>query len=156
MFRSRFAIAALLGCIFLFSSAIFKNANAGGDAILGVWLTGSGKARIKIYKDAANKYHGKIVWLREPKYEDGTPKVDRNNPDESKRKNPLLGLQNLRNFTYEGETKWVDGQIYDPENGNDYNCKMELVDPNTLEVRGFIGISLFGRTDVWKRQIIKK
>lgn len=127
-----------------------------GDSILGVWLTGTGKGKIKIYKDKQNKYHGKIVWLRDPNYEDGTPKVDKNNPDESRKKTPLLGLQNLRDFTYAGDGKWVDGQIYDPENGSDYSCKMELVDDNTLEVRGFIGISLFGRTDVWKRQVLKK
>ena len=144
-------LAPLIGLI----TSSFIN-NTQGDAVLGVWLTGSGKAKIKIYKDKDNKFNGKIVWLREPKYEDGNVKVDKNNPDESKKKNPLLGLQNLRNFVYDGENKWVDGQIYDPENGSGYSCKMELTDPNTLEVRGFIGVSLFGRTDVWKRQVLKK
>ena len=158
MQRSRFLIAILAIFSFSFLSFIHpsQDKTTEADAILGVWLTGSGKARIKIWKDAANKYQGKIVWLREPKTPEGTPKVDKNNSDETKRKNPLLGLQNLRDFVYEGENKWVDGQIYDPENGSDYNCKMELVDANTLEVRGFIGISLFGRTDSWKRQVVKK
>jgi uncharacterized protein (DUF2147 family) len=145
----------ILGAITLFFTS-FTTREGNGDAVLGVWLTGSGKGKIKIYKDKNQRYHGKIVWLKEPRYEDGTPKVDKNNPDEARRKDPLLGLQNLRNFSFEGGNKWVDGQIYDPENGNDYNCKMELVDENTLEVRGFIGISLFGRTDTWKRQVLKK
>jgi uncharacterized protein (DUF2147 family) len=97
-----------------------------------------------------------VVYLKDRGvYEDGNVKVDKNNPDEAKKKTPLLGLQNLRNFVYDGEKKWIDGQIYDPENGSDYSCKMELIDNNTLEVRGFIGISLFGRTDVWKRQVLK-
>jgi uncharacterized protein (DUF2147 family) len=144
-------------CLFLAGLTLPSFAEStDGDAILGVWLSGSGKARIKIFKDNAGKYHGKIVWLRDPKDENGNPKVDKNNPDESKKKTPLLGLQNLRNFTYDGNKKWVDGQIYDPENGSDYSCKMELTDENTLEVRGFIGVSLFGRTDVWKRQVAKK
>lgn len=139
-------------CIWM---AIAASSDNKADAILGVWLTGTGKGKIKIYKDKENKYHGKLVWLRDPLNEEGQPKVDKNNPDESKKKLPLLGLQNLRNFVYAGENKWIDGQIYDPENGSDYSCKMELVDDNTLEVRGFIGISLFGRTDVWKRQVLK-
>lgn len=142
----------------LASSFVFKsNSEHEGDAVVGVWLTGSGKAKVKIYRAKDSKYYGKIVWLRDPNYEDGTPKIDKNNPEESKRNTPLLGLINLRAFDYDHENKkWVNGQIYDPENGNDYNCKMELSDPNTLEVRGFIGISLFGRTDVWKRQVLKK
>jgi len=151
----RLFLAALAPVLFLVvGSFIFQNKEA--DAILGVWLSGSGKAKIKIFKDSENKFHGKIVWLREPKYEDGTVKVDKNNPDEGRKKTPLLGLQNLRGFTFEGNNKWIDGQIYDPENGSDYSCKMELTDANTLEVRGFIGVSLFGRTDVWKRQVLKK
>jgi uncharacterized protein (DUF2147 family) len=145
-------IPALLALLVCFSFSPKTNES---DAILGVWLSGSGKGKIKIYKEKDNKYYGRLVWLREPKYEDGSPKVDKNNPDEARRKTPLLGLINLRGFVYEGENKWVDGQIYDPENGSDYSCKMELTDPNTLEVRGFIGISLFGRTDVWKRQVKK-
>ena len=149
IFKSFLGIFALLVC---FSFSPKENES---DAILGVWLSGSGKGKIKIYKAKDNKYYGKLVWLRDPNYEDGTPKVVKNNPDESKRKTPLLGLINLRGFVYEGSNKWVDGQIYDPENGSDYSCKMELTDPNTLEVRGFIGISLFGRTDVWKRQVKK-
>jgi uncharacterized protein (DUF2147 family) len=146
---------SILGIFVLLITFSFSPKNNEADAILGVWLSGSGKGKIKIYKEKDNKYYGKLVWLREPKYEDGTIKVDKNNPDESKRKNPLLGLINLRGFVYEGNNKWIDGQIYDPENGSDYSCKMELTDANTLEVRGFIGISLFGRTDVWKRQVKK-
>jgi len=151
----RILIYTLAPLLFLAGSSFHFPAEE-SDAILGVWLSGSGKAKIKIFKDNANKFHGKIVWLREPKYEDGTVKVDKNNPDDAKKKTPLLGLQNLRGFVYEGNKKWVDGQIYDPENGSDYSCKMELTDDNTLEVRGFIGVSLFGRTDVWKRQVLKK
>jgi uncharacterized protein (DUF2147 family) len=152
-------LGLLLGCGWMFlvlTSSNFAPTQNDADAILGVWLTGTGKGKIKIFKGTDGKYHGKLVWLKEPKNPDGTIKVDKNNPDDSKKKTPLLGLQNLRNFTYEGDKKWEGGQIYDPENGSDYSCKIELMDDNTLEVRGFIGISLFGRTDVWKRQIIKK
>jgi uncharacterized protein (DUF2147 family) len=72
------------------------------------------------------------------------------------RTRPLKGLENLRGFQYAGDGKWENGNVYDPKTGNDYSCEMTLVNPNTLEVRGFIGISLFGRTDVWKRQVTKK
>lgn len=148
----------LLALSFLLISAHTRLSatDAHADSCIGVWLTGTGKAKVKIFKDAAGKYHGKIVWLRDPLNEEGKPKVDKNNPDDAKKKTPLLGLQNMRNFVYEGDKKWIDGQIYDPENGSDYSCKMELTDDNTLEVRGYIGVSLFGRTDVWKRQVLKK
>ena len=86
---------------------------------------------------------------------DGTPRTDVNNPDEAKRNTPLKGLVNMRDFKYSGAGKWEEGKIYDPKNGSDYSCEMTLTDPNTLEVRGFIGVSLFGRTDVWKRQVKK-
>jgi uncharacterized protein (DUF2147 family) len=126
------------------------------DRIVGLWEVGSKKARIKIYRAKDDKYYGKIVWLREPNYEDGTPKVDKNNPDESKRNVPLLGYLNLRGFNYVGNNKWENGTIYDPENGSTYSCVMELVDDNTLDVRGFIGVQLFGRTDRWIRLEVKK
>jgi uncharacterized protein (DUF2147 family) len=51
---------------------------------------------------------------------------------------------------------YEDGTIYDPENGKTYSCTIEMVNANTLNVRGYIGISLIGRTDVWKRVVYKK
>ncbi|MBC8110991.1 MAG: DUF2147 domain-containing protein, partial [Verrucomicrobia bacterium] len=72
--------------------------------------------------------------------------------DEKLKNRPLLGLVNLHSFIYAKKNFWDKGNIYDPENGNDYNCEITMTDENTLEVRGFIGVSLFGRTDVWKRQ----
>lgn len=124
------------------------------DKIVGVWEVGSGKARVKISK-YGDKFGGKIVWLKEPTYADGTKKVDKNNPDETKRSTPLLGYNNLLGFSYKGKSEYDGGTIYDPENGNVYNCNISLKDDNTLEVRGYIGVSLFGRTDTWKRVTLK-
>jgi uncharacterized protein (DUF2147 family) len=141
------------GILFLFglSLAGALQAQNKADAILGTWLTGTGKGKVKIEK-VDNKYYGKIVWLRDPKNEDGTAKVDKNNPDPAQRKKPLMGLKVLREFIFTGDNKWEEGKIYDPENGKDYSCILTLVDANTLNVRGYIGFSLIGRTQVWKRQ----
>lgn len=137
----------------LLSLAIFAQTES--DAILGVWESGSGKARVKIDK-AAEKFTGRIVWLREPNNDEGKPKTDKNNPDEKLRSTPLLGYRMLRDFQYKGGETWEEGTIYDPENGSTYSCTIKMTDENTLEVRGFIGVSLFGRTDVWKRVQLKK
>ncbi len=120
------------------------------DKILGTWLVGSGKAHIKITK-YGDKYMGKIVWLKDPKNEKGEAKTDKNNPDEKKRTTPLLGLTNMIGFKYTGKNQWQNGTIYDAESGNTYSCNIKMIDNKTLEVRGYVGVSLFGRTDTWKR-----
>lgn len=117
------------------------------DDILGVWLTGSKKGHVQIYKNG-DKFFGKIIWLKEPN-ENGKPKLDKNNTNEGKRSQPLLGLINLNSFVFEDD-EWTDGTIYDPENGKTYSCNISLVD-GKLHVHGYIGISLIGRTDVWER-----
>lgn len=125
------------------------------DAVLGVWLTQDKDSKVEIYKKN-NKYHGKIVWLKEPN-KNGKPKVDDKNPDEKKRDRPIMGLVIMTNFVYDEDFVWEDGEIYDPKNGKTYSCKMTLSkDKNTLDVRGFIGISLIGRTAVWTRSKLKE
>jgi uncharacterized protein (DUF2147 family) len=105
----------------------------------------------------SGKYYGKIVWLREPiDPVTGKPKTDKNNPDESLKKVPLKGFRMLKDFVYKGDGEWADGTIYDPQNGSTYNCVIKLRDDNTLDIRGYIGIKTFGRTDVWKRLVTKK
>jgi uncharacterized protein (DUF2147 family) len=118
------------------------------DAILGKWNTQNKDAQVEIFKEG-NAYHGKMVWLKEPT-ENGKPKVDKNNADKSKRQRPILGLRLLKDFVHKGKT-WEDGTIYDPQNGKTYSCIIKLADKNTMEVRGYVGISAFGRTVEWTR-----
>ena len=62
----------------------------------------------------------------------------------------ILGMVNMRDFHPEGDD-WVGGTVVDPENGKEYKGKIWAVDKNTLRMRGFIGISLLGRTETWTR-----
>ena len=121
------------------------------DAIIGIWKTGSGNGKVEIYKKG-DKFLGKIVWLIEPiDPKTGKPKTDLQHPDKSMHNRPLLGLINLWGFLYKGDNKWEDGHIYDPKNGKEYKCIISFKDNNTLNVRGYIGFSVIGRTDVWTR-----
>jgi uncharacterized protein (DUF2147 family) len=142
-------------CLHLLVSPTVFAANA--DDILGVWFNGEKDAKIEIVK-CAEKYCGKIIWLKEPNYpegsKDGTPgtqKLDHNNPDQALRKAPIIGLSIVHEFSYAGENLWKDGKVYDPKNGKTYKGKMTLVSPAQLDLRGYIGISLLGRTTTWTR-----
>ena len=132
---------------------------AEGDAALGLWVTQDGKGRIEVFKEK-DTYAAKIVWLKEPNYNEdeedtGKPRVDKNNPDKKKRTRPILGLKMMEKFKYAGKNVFTKGKIYDPEEGKTYSCKMTL-DKDTLHVRGYIGISLIGRTTTWKRYVPEK
>lgn len=142
----------------LITSAIFFSLSAGAqsgaeaDKILGEWMTEEGKAKVQVYK-CGEKYCGKIVWLRDPLNDEGKPKVDKNNPDDKLKSKPIMGLNLLKDFEYEGDYEWEEGEIYDPDNGKTYSCviNMDEDNPDVLDVRGYIGFSLIGRTTVWKR-----
>ena len=121
------------------------------DEILGIWLTtGKEPAKVQIYK-SGNKYYGKIIWLQYPIDNAGKVKTDIKNPDQSKRSNTVIGLVIITNFTFNGEDEWKGGDIYDPESGNTYSSYLLLKDKNTLKVRGYVGLSIFGRTEIWSR-----
>lgn len=140
----------IIGFICLSAILIFAAKIENEDKILGIWLVGNGNAKVKIEK-VGKKFHGKIVWLKVPNDSKGKPKIDVNNPDESLKSKPIVGLSLMKDFVYEGGNVWKDGSIYDPESGKSYSCKITLTDANTLEVRGYVGVSLFGRTDTWTR-----
>jgi len=122
---------------------------AGPDDIIGIWLGANGKGQIQVYKDGA-KYFGKIIWLKEPNGPEGKPKLDKNNPNTDLKSKPLIGSQILRDFVYD-DGEWTNGHIYDPENGKEYKSYMKLKDRYTLSLRGYIGFSLLGRTEIWTR-----
>ncbi len=130
---------------------------AGSEDILGVWNTEGKEAKIMIYK-CGEKYCGKVVWSKDPNYpadsKEGTPgmpMLDHNNPNPNLRKAPIIGLQILYDFMFTGDNEWIGGKIYNPDNGRTYSGKMTLVSPRQLNLRGFIGLSLLGRTTTWTR-----
>lgn len=123
------------------------------DEIVGVWFNTAKDGKIEIYK-AGEKYFGQIVWLKEPLDEKtGKPKTDINNPESSNQQDAIIGLKVLKNFEFKGDGVWEEGKIYDPENGKTYSCKMTLRDSENLDVRGFVGFSLLGRTENWTRTV---
>lgn len=139
----------LISVLFLSGVTAFGYDKENPDAIIGNWLNASGKGHIQIYKQG-NKYYGKLVWLKEPNDEQGNPKVDSKNPNASLKNKPLLGAIILRDFVFDDD-EWNSGRIYDPQNGKDYKCFLRLKDARTLQVRGYIGVSLLGRTETWTR-----
>ncbi|HEX8357620.1 MAG TPA: DUF2147 domain-containing protein [Segetibacter sp.] len=136
-----------LATLTLFTLAGFTTSNE--DSIIGVWANASNKGHLQLYKQNG-KYYGKIVWLQKPNDETGKPKVDKHNPDDRRKKQPLLGLVMLKDFVYE-KGEWTDGKIYNPHDGKEYDCNMKLKDEKTLAVRGYLGFSLLGKTEKFTR-----
>lgn len=139
-------ILALLAPLLFYLPCMAQN----GDAVLGVWQSGHGNVRVRIFK-TGETYNGKIAWLRKELDESGKPKTDENNPSESLKGQPLLGLEALSDFTYKGDGVWDGGTVYDPRSGRKYSCKLSVSRSGVLEIRAYMGISLIGKTQVWTR-----
>lgn len=119
------------------------------DDVLGKWINPSGEGQIEIYKKG-DKYFGKLAWIKEPNDEKGKPKTDLKNPNADLRSKPILGLEILKDFVFE-DGKWTDGTIYDPKTGKTYSCNLNIKNDGQLNIRGYVGISLIGRSESWKR-----
>lgn len=113
------------------------------ESALGIWLVPGDNARVTIYKCGENVC-GRISWLKTP--ED----LDKNNPDPAKRNDRIIGMNILWGFTFDGSV-WSGGYIYDPDSGSVYKCKMWLDGDGRLNVKGFMGVSLLGRSEIWTR-----
>jgi uncharacterized protein (DUF2147 family) len=144
----------------IFFAAVLLTATSalGADSgnVLGVWKTAGGDSQLELFP-CGESVCGKVVWLKRPTYIDsadgpiGATKTDRRNPDPALRDRPILGLQVMKGLTPKGDGRWGNGTCYDPETGKNYRCKMHLTSPGRLELRGYIGFSLLGRTFVLYR-----
>ena len=117
--------------------------------IEGRWLSGDGDGWIEI-ELVGDSLVGRIAGS--PNDQPGDePRYDDLNPDPALRDRPLKGLAIMSGFTYEGDGRWTGGRIYDPNSGKTYRATIRQINANKLKLRGYIGISLFGRTDTWTR-----
>ena len=121
------------------------------DSIEGTWITtddetGSQKSEVLIFKENG-KLYGKITKLLLP--EDQGKKCINckgKNKDQS-----IVGMLIINDLQLD-DYSWEDGTILDPKSGKVYDCNIGFEDSNTLKVRGYIGFSLLGRTQIWKRK----
>ena len=119
-------------------------ANSNADQILGEWISEPRDGKIVIFKQG-DKYFGKITWGKTP------GKKDVNNPDPKLRTREIVGTVILKDFVFDGEA-WENGTIYDPHSGKTYDCILKVKDNNKkLDIRGYIGTPMFGRTATWSR-----
>ena len=122
--------------------------------VLGTWATAEDKSHVEVVPcaEAAEQLCGSIVWLKEPNDDTGQPKLDKNNPDPALQSRPIVGLPLLAGFVKAAEPDvWEDGEIYNPEDGDTYSCTMTLLEDGRLEVRGYVGLPLFGKSQTWTR-----
>ncbi|MGL6113685.1 DUF2147 domain-containing protein [Cetobacterium sp. SF1] len=124
----------------------------------GQWITekaSNGNQIIVEFYEKNNLYFGKILKLTIPKYTDGPyigqDKMDLENPNSNLKNRKLQGMDFVSNFTL-NDNKLIDGNIYNPENGKIYHCKITKKDNNTLIVKGSIdSMGLIGKTQIWKK-----
>lgn len=119
-------------------------------APLGMWMDQSKRAEILIAPCGA-ALCGNIEWLKPPVPGTNPPKTDIHNPDASLQNRPLCGLTMLGGFVPDGNGGWTSGWIYDPELGRTYKSVMHVGADGSLHVRGYIGIPMLGRTEIWTR-----
>ena len=122
-----------------------QSADEAPSRVVGDWLTEPRDGIIQITVDATGNLEGRIVGGNHPGLK------DEKNPDPARRGTALRGQVILKAMKYDGDGHWSGGTIYKPDNGKTYKCKVEFGDKDTLEVRGFIGFSLFGITQNWTR-----
>lgn len=143
------ALVAFINSIALLLLATLLNSAHADELeslIIGKWHTPNKDGIIQITQQDNKNYSGTIIGGK------GDPKrKDNLNPDTALKERLLVGTTILQNLHYAGQGKWHEGTIYDPNNGKTYSCRVELKDSQTLQIRGFIGVSLFGRTDTWTR-----
>ncbi|WP_430898746.1 MULTISPECIES: DUF2147 domain-containing protein [unclassified Paraflavitalea] len=128
---------------FMIAALLFgaKEASAQADKIIGTYWSPQKDGKVEIFKQG-NKYYGKIIWS-------SNPRKDAKNPKPELRSREIVGMTFLTDFKFDDD-EYIDGEIYDPKSGKTYSCKMWL-DGSYLHVKGYIGISLLGRTEKFER-----
>ncbi len=143
--------ATVAGVLLAAATAAFGQ---GTDTPVGEWQTiddntHQPKALVQISQGDDGALSGKVVKGLDPNEKPG--KLCTACTDERKDK-PILGMTIIKGMKQDGE-KWDGGNILDPENGKVYKCNMHLEDGGRkLVVRGYIGVSLLGRSQTWIRQ----
>jgi len=106
------------------------------DSATGTWRLSNGKVTVKVVP-CGGGLCGRVVALKKPRDGKGRPRLDKENPNPALRARPVIGLTILTNMRASGEGSWA-GTIYNPDDGNTYSSRMQLMGPSTMKVDGCV------------------
>lgn len=137
---------ALLSFIMLAFATLQVNAD-NRESFEGYYWNEDKSAIVRLILDG-DSIKGITAWSNNP-----NPITDTQNPDPSLQDRPIIGMTFLWGFAYsDKKNQWKDGKVYDPNNGKTYDAKLSLKESgNILEMRGYIGIAVLGRTAKFER-----
>ena len=146
MWTRRVTSSALAGALLL---AAFGGSAAAQDAPdpTGLWLTENERSAIRVTR-CDEGLCGEVAWIIE-----GGMRRDRENPDEALHDRPICGLRILWGVEQQDDdpADWEDGTVYKADEGETYDVDLSVTGPDTMKVRGYVGLSLFGKSQVWSR-----
>jgi len=146
-------IAAFVVLSLMMSASAYANTHdeIKTQNIHGPWLEQK-KSKVAVWiENCGDQLCGHVYWLKKPLNDQGLPKRDPNNINPDLRERLLCGLTLLTGFTPDEENSWHEGKIYNPSNGQTYKSTISLAEDGSLDIRGYVGISLFGKTSTWIR-----
>ncbi len=139
---NRYQTASIVFGIIIISTITNFSQQSKADAIIGTWLMPDGAGIIEVVKEGET-YSGKMLWMKE-KEEDGSPLLDKENPDESLQNRVVEGLHIMSDFKYKGENVWSDGKFYAVLKGKHVEPDFILVDKDHLNIE--ISFFVFSKT----------
>jgi uncharacterized protein (DUF2147 family) len=148
-------VSARFAALLLVASAVSAGAPGQQRSAVGFWNTisdtdGRPTAVVEIRDSGSGELTGVVRQLLVPAtHEDSICAHCR----DERKDQPVVGMEILRHMKPDGDGAWSGGEILDPQNGKTYRAKMKLTDGGAkLSVRGYIGVSLFGRSQTWIRR----
>ncbi|MEM9469921.1 MAG: DUF2147 domain-containing protein, partial [Pseudomonadota bacterium] len=113
----------------------------------GLWLTQNERSAIRVEK-CEEGLCGTIAWIIE-----GGMQHDTKNPDPALRGQPMCGLKIMSGLEQDKKNtnRWSGGKIYKADEGDNYQVNLEYKSSDMVEVRGYVGFSLIGKSQNWTR-----
>lgn len=131
-------------------ASIFSVPVMAGEALDGFWMDSDGEVILQI-GPCGNARCGRVAWLRLPLGGDGLPLLDYRNPDPALRSRPVCGLDVVSGFKKQPDGIWGDGTVYVSDLGMSFSGYAEVLNPTQVKVTGYVGLSIFGASEVWSR-----
>ena len=115
----------------------------------GVWLTEEKDAALTIAR-CGDHLCGRIIWLESARDRGGSLRLDQNNPDPAKQAQRICGLVVINGLKPSGPDRW-EGYVYNPQDGKTYSGDITVLSDTALKLRAYIGLPIFGRSQIWTR-----